>query len=202
MRPKPDRLGQVETHVELRRLGTGGGSASGAAAMKHFGVVVAVLLACGWSARAYGGTATANAFVHGVYRDYGKPDWSGVLGEPAPDIFAPRLLGLIRADEKAAAGEVGRLDEDPLCDCQDDDGFRLSSVVVARQSGNRVVATVRFVIGVVPEVVALDLVTTRGGWRIADVHSRSVRSLVSFLEGGGTSEGQPGGFLVPPTGRR
>ena len=183
MRPKPDRLAQAETHVELRRLGTGGGSASGAAAMTHFGIVVAVLLACGWSARAQGGTATADAFVRGVYRDYGKPDRADVLGEPAPGIFAPRLLGLIRADEKAAAGEVGRLDEDPLCGCQDDDGFRLSSVRVVRRAAGRAVATVRFVISVVRVVVVLDLVRTGDGWRIADVHSRDMPSLAAFLGG-------------------
>ncbi len=187
MRPEPDRLAQAGRHVEFRRQGTGGGSASGAAAMTRSGVLVAVLLACGPSARAHGGTATAEAFVRGVYADYGRPDSPDVLGEPAPGIFAPRLLGLIRADQKAAGGEVGRLDEDPLCDCQDDDGFRLSSVGVARGAAGGVVATVRFVIGAVPVVVSLDLVTTRDGWRVADVHSRDMPSLVSLLEGSGAS---------------
>ncbi len=148
--------------------------------------MAAALLGCA-SACATGRVATADGFVRGLYEDYGKPDRADVLGDGAPDVFAPRLLGLIRADQKAAGGEVGRLDKDPLCDCQDDDGFRLSSVVVVRRPAGRATATVPFGIGEVAMVVSLDLVGTRGGWRIADVHNRDMPSLVSLLEGAGAS---------------
>ena len=152
----------------------------------RFGIVVSVLLACGSSACASGRVA-ADAFVRALYQQYGKPDRPDELGEPAPRIFAPRLLALIRADEKAAGGEVERLDEDPLCNCQDDDGFRLSSITIVRRPAGRVVATVRFRFHVVSEMVSLDLVAARGGWRVADVHSRDIPSLVSFLEGAAAS---------------
>ena len=93
-----------------------------------------------------------------------------------------RRLKLIRDGETAAAGEIGKLDEDPLCDRQDDDGFRPSSVMVARQSAEWV-AAVRFAVGVVPAAISPDLATVGDGWRITDAHSRSTRSLVSFLDG-------------------
>ncbi len=45
-------------------------------------------------------------------------------------IFAPSLIALFDEDARLAHGEVGALDGDPLCDCQDDGGmaFKIASV--------------------------------------------------------------------------
>ena len=68
-------------------------------------------------------------------------------------------------------GQIGRLYEDPLCDCQDDGGFHLSSIMIDPLAARRVVARAPIAIGVVREVITLDLVKVDWGWRIADVHS-------------------------------
>lgn len=53
----------------------------------------------------------------------------------------------------------------------------------SRWPGGRAVATVRFVVSTVRVVVSLDLVATRSGRRVDDVHGRDMPSLVSLLEG-------------------
>ena len=131
--------------------------------------------------------ADPEAFVRDLYKYYGEENRPDPLGQVAPKLFMPRLLDLIRADERVPSGDIGRLDEDPLCDCQDDGGFRLSSIMIDRLSADQATATVRMIVGVVPIVIVLDLVQSDSRWRIADVHSRSIPSLVAFLSSIGSS---------------
>jgi hypothetical protein len=66
--------------------------------------------------------ADGRAFVTGLYGAYngGEPDY---LGRQAGAVFSPRLLSLVRKDQAATPeGEVGALDWDPICDCQDSTG--------------------------------------------------------------------------------
>lgn len=65
--------------------------------------------------------STALEFVSNVYRNYATGDRFSALGRDADTLFSPELLALIREDSKQAQGEVGYLDGDPLCDCQDFD---------------------------------------------------------------------------------
>src|SRR4051812_26229189 len=60
---------------------------------------------------------TPRQFVERTYRSYRSPRFSP-LEQPAR-WFAPALPAAIREDERLAKGEVGYLDGDPLCDCQD-----------------------------------------------------------------------------------
>ena len=92
---------------------------------------------------------------------------------------------MIRSDERVPPGDIGKLDEDPLCDCQDDGGFRLSAIMIHRQSADRVSTKVNFSILSFSKVIILDLVKIGGDWRIADVHAQRMPSLVSFLENTG-----------------
>lgn len=130
--------------------------------------------------------ATPEAFVRNAYSEYGKENRPDSLGQIAPKLFTPKLLSLIRADERVPPGGIGRLDEDPLCDCQDDGGFRLSSVTTERVSQDQATVTTHMIIGTVPGVIILDLVQIGTEWRIADVHSRSIPSLISFLSSTGS----------------
>ena len=131
--------------------------------------------------------ATPEAFVRNLYSEYGKENRLDSLGQVAPKLFTPKLLSLIRADEQVPPGGIGKLDEDPLCDCQDDGGFRLSSVTTVRSSQNQATITTHMIIGGIPIAVVLDLVQIGNEWRVADVHSRSISSLISFLSSTGSS---------------
>jgi hypothetical protein len=125
---------------------------------------------------------TPRAFTQRLYQAYGhgEPD---VLGARAPVIFAPRLLALIRHDQASTpAGDVGTLDWDPVCDCQDDDGMRVARLDIQDRGAGRAVARVRLRFAAETTAVKLDLVSGPDGWRIADIHTRHVASLVGLLD--------------------
>lgn len=124
----------------------------------------------------------ARAFVAHLYRAYarGEPDY---LDREAGRVFAPRLLALIRRDRATTpAGEVGVLDGDPVCDCQDADGLKVGHVAVTALGPGHARAdiTVRFPDG--PRVISLDLAASHNAWRIADIHTHETPSLVRLLE--------------------
>jgi hypothetical protein len=133
----------------------------------------------------------AKAFVAGLYAGYrhGEPDY--LSRRNAPRIFAPKLLDLIRRDEVAAKGEVGILDGDPICDCQDAGGLKVRSLAVAAAGAGQ--ARAQAVINLDGDVrhLTLDLAAQGGGWRIADVHSADTPSLVKMLEDGLKAEEKP-----------
>ena len=96
--------------------------------------------------------------------------------------FAPRLIAAIRDDAKLAHGEVGYVDGDPVCQCQDAAGMRPSVTAVAQHGAN---ATVRVTIGWEHDPArpaTFILVRTKAGWRIADVGSADEPSLLSAIE--------------------
>ena len=80
---------------------------------------------------------TPQRFLDGVYANYRKADFSP-FRRPA-SYFAPRLLAAIEEDSRLAHGEVGYLDGDPLCQCQDAVGLRarVASVRGERQALKR-----------------------------------------------------------------
>ena len=97
--------------------------------------------------------------------------------------FAPRLIAAIRDDAKLAHGEVGYLDGDPICQCQDPDGMRPSVVRAALHGRDQ--ATVKVSIGWPhdkPRPATFSLVRTPTGWRIADVSSADEPSLLKALD--------------------
>lgn len=128
-------------------------------------------------------TASAKAFVERVYAPYiagdTKVDW---LGASAPKVFAPSLLRLIHRDQEGHPGEVGALDGDPICNCQDFEAFTRFALDVRRTAPTRARATVRFHNLDHNETIRLDLVAARGRWLIADVGSSDMPSLVAFLK--------------------
>jgi hypothetical protein len=97
--------------------------------------------------------------------------------------FAPPLSSAIREDSRLAKGEVGYLDGDPICQCQDPDGMHASVTGVSAQGRDK--AVVRVSIGWShdkPRPARFTLVRTRRGWRIADVGSADEPSLLDALE--------------------
>jgi hypothetical protein len=124
---------------------------------------------------------TPRGFMERLYANYRQDDYSPFTH---PDrVFAPRLLAAIDEDSKLAQGEVGYLDGDPVCQCQDTAGMHPAIKGVTLQGRDK--ATVRVSIGWDGDEARpakFSLVRTRGGWRIADVSSDDEPSLLGALE--------------------
>jgi hypothetical protein len=124
---------------------------------------------------------TPKAYMQRLYANYKNSDYSP-FAHPER-VFAPRLLSAINEDSKLAHGEVGYLDGDPVCQCQDTGGMRPSITDVSQEGPDK--ATVRVSIGWEGEKArpaTFKLLRTRGGWRIADVSSADEPSLLGALE--------------------
>jgi hypothetical protein len=124
---------------------------------------------------------TPKAFMQRLYANYRQSDYSPFTHPER--VFAPGLLAAINEDSKLANGEVGYLDGDPLCQCQDTSGMRPTITGVMQPDGDR--ATVRVSIGWPGEKArpaTFKLIRTRSGWRIADVSSADEPSLLNALE--------------------
>ena len=123
----------------------------------------------------------AKTFVENLYQSYSNADAGPVLGRRASTIFAPKLLAEIRADQQRHPGEVGKLDHDPVCDCQDSDGLKPIEVTTTSLAGDQAEASVSFKLGDLVKAIRLQLVNTQAGWRVADIASPAMPSLEAFL---------------------
>jgi hypothetical protein len=119
------------------------------------------------------------AFVHRAYTGY---QYSGYSPLRNPEkLFSPPLTAAIRKD--GSDDEVGYLDGDPLCDCQDFE--RLSARIVSLSRPTARSATVRVRVTVGPNAVRnlkLSLVLTGTGWRISDIIDPRGHSLLRELQ--------------------
>ena len=120
--------------------------------------------------------ASAKSFLSAAYQQYGK----GGKGVPLTDrYFHSTLLALVDQDQKAAGPEnVGALDADPLCDCQDWEGIWELKIDAQLDGPERAVATVSFALTSPTHrkkddrrKLRIVLAWERGGWRIYDVTS-------------------------------
>jgi hypothetical protein len=141
----------------------------------------AALLAATPAAAVAQDAAGAQAFVRGLFAAYHGhgPDY---LGRQAGAVFSPSLLRLMRREAAhTPKGDVGALDGDPICDCQE---FEITAVEVkiAAVADGRAAASVRFLNFGKPQTVRLDLLAVRGHWRVNDVHTADTPSLVSLLD--------------------
>jgi hypothetical protein len=123
----------------------------------------------------------AKAFTTALYSAYatGSPDYVGANPERT---FSPELLALIRKDQaNTPAGEVGILDGDPICDCQDAEGLKLTDVKVVEAGKGAARADVVLAFPSETRSISLDLVAVGGEWRVGDVHTEQTPSLVKLL---------------------
>jgi hypothetical protein len=124
---------------------------------------------------------TPRAFMQRLYAGYRTSDYSPF--KHPERVFAPRLLAAIKEDERLAQGEVGYLDGDPVCQCQDSGGLRATVTSVRMDgAGKASVAVAIGLQGYKPRPAQFSLVRTRAGWRIADVSSPDEKSLLAGLE--------------------
>jgi glutathione S-transferase len=176
----------LSSHAEAcsRRTETGGTDRMSGKAWR--GAVIAALM-IPISAQAQGAD-TARAFTLHLYEAYrtGAPDY---LGRDARRTFAPPLLALILRDRATTpSGDVGILDGDPICDCQDTGGVRATHLTITAAGPGHARARVTLRFPSETREMTLDLVagreTGRGEWRVADVHTKETPSLVRLLEHG------------------
>jgi hypothetical protein len=130
--------------------------------------------------------ATAESFVRDLYRREAhttKADREAFAGHRGAEaIYSPSLLALIRRDARATPkGDVGKLDFDPVCSCQDSDGITLEALQImpTDPSHGRAVVTL-FPAGSNQRKVTLKLVLLPQGWRIDDMESNKTPSLRKY----------------------
>jgi Protein of unknown function (DUF3828) len=125
--------------------------------------------------------SSAESFLVGLYASYQSQNEPDFLGKSADSLFTPGLLHLIRADQNQPQGNVGLLNYDPLCDCQDFD-FSNFRVIANPIQENNILAEINF--SNFGTEVGLDITLKKDGsrWRIADIHTKSVPSLYNALQ--------------------
>jgi hypothetical protein len=126
-------------------------------------------------------TESPKAYMERLYASYRSRNFNPL---DHPDrYFTPRLVAAIREDARLAKGEVGYVDGDPICQCQDPAGLHAKVVSVTRQSPTTALANV--VVDFTDSTarrVRFSLVQTTAGWRIADVSSPDDRSFLHSIE--------------------
>lgn len=121
------------------------------------------------------------AFVERLYAGYRNTDYDP-LARPG-QVFAPALVAAIGEDRRLSSEEVGYMDADPLCQCQDAAGLR-ATISEVRPTGRRQ-ATARVRIdfgGSDRRDLRLKLLRTATGWRIADIATADEPSLLAGLQ--------------------
>ncbi|MFS2127078.1 DUF3828 domain-containing protein [Pseudomonas sp. Pseusp97] len=116
-------------------------------------------------------TASAERFLRQLYASY-SPDGPGVPNSTLKeeDVYDASLIALMKADQDAADGEVGYLNGDPVCDCQDWGDLRIQTLTFAATDDGRLKASVTLKDVVTGEGKQLDLLLhrTAQGWRVED----------------------------------
>lgn len=124
--------------------------------------------------------ASPRAFVEHLYAAYRNERWSP-LARPA-SVFAPPLAAAINEDRRLSGDEVGFLDGDPVCDCQDPAGLRATILALTPAGRSAVAVRVEVRFGDDRRLLTLRLARTPAGWRIADVATPDSASLLLDLE--------------------
>jgi hypothetical protein len=122
------------------------------------------------------------AFVERLYAGYRDPDYSPL--ERPERVFAPPVVAAIREDQRLSRDEVGYMDADPLCQCQDPAGLSPLIAEVRRPGARTASARILLRFGVDGDgdrEVSLQLVRTPSGWRIADVATPDSPSMLREL---------------------
>jgi hypothetical protein len=128
-------------------------------------------------------TTAAKLFVQRVYAEFANPD-TRHEAQREDKFYSAGLYRLIVADRRGHPGEVGKLDSDPICDCQDpgDPGeLKIQSITFAPRTPLTLKATVIFTITTESRTVTLSLLQTPSGWRIDDISTADTPSLRMVL---------------------
>jgi len=126
--------------------------------------------------------ASAEQFLRGLYAKYthnGKP--TPFVYPDARSIADANMMALLKHDRDKSNGEVGAMDSDPVCRCQDWEAIKVTALQVAMQGTNAASADVTISdIGDVQKI-HYSLVWTKDGWRIHDIGAKDEPSLIAYL---------------------
>jgi hypothetical protein len=137
--------------------------------------------------------SSAKSFLESAFRQYSK-NGPGVdsTGLKAKRYYHSSLIALMQADAKAAGpGNIGFLDGDPLCDCQDWDGIFSLKIDIQLESPTRAQAIVSFALfegqdrdSSSVRKLKITLASERGQWRIYDIFNLSQSTTPGGLRSG------------------
>jgi hypothetical protein len=121
-----------------------------------------------------GDAADAKAFVEGLYTHYTvdpkTSTWAPMDKKDDAQVFDADMVRLLAADVKAANGEVGAIDADYICGCQDWEPFSATiTVVSATPAMAKAAADFRVFKTDQPRHLEFDLVKEKGAWRVHDI---------------------------------
>ena len=141
--------------------------------------------------------ADVTAFLQALYDHYktSKDNNFQMFDKDAPEVFSADFIRLIAADEKVLNGDVGVIDGDWLCSCQD---FVSLKATIAVQSATPTTAraTSDFVDTGIPDQgtrhVNFKLVKENGHWRIDDIQTAGEAWLRTQLEDEIKTQSKPG----------
>ncbi|MEN5207174.1 DUF3828 domain-containing protein [Stenotrophomonas terrae] len=126
--------------------------------------------------------ASARAFLSHIYAGY-HPDAGLDAILPDDEVYAPALLAAMQANSDAYAGEVGYLDGDPLCDCQDTaQDLRQLSFDIQPLADGQLRASTQLDDPQHPLQLQLTLQRQGSSWRVADIATARAPSLMQALE--------------------
>jgi hypothetical protein len=146
--------------------------------MLRFAFALFILLGC--TAAQAASSDDPVAIITGIYKAYSNNKLDPNIDPP----YSQRLKGLIDADAKAAAGEVGNLDFDVFINGQ---AWEISHVRVVLVSHDEKHAQVRatFVNLKEPEEILYSFIREDRGWRIDEIQSlRKIRWTMSKILAG------------------
>ncbi len=126
--------------------------------------------------------ADARAFLDGLYAHYksAKDHSFSPMDAAAREVFDPEMIQLMADDSKVLKGEVGAIDGDFLCDCQDYDTID-ATIAVQSATSTAAKATADFKVFDSTHHNSFDLVNVNGAWRIHDVTEAGQPSLRTML---------------------
>ncbi|MDE1162969.1 MAG: DUF3828 domain-containing protein [Acidobacteriaceae bacterium] len=141
---------------------------------------VIVLLGIGLRPLKAQDTAPVHDFVDGIY----AWDSNDQADDPLPDekVYTPALIHLFHDDQRRAGkGNIGKLDFDPLCSCQDAGGLKYALGPISMSGFTTSKVTVHLSDSNFSSNITLFLRRTPKGWRIDDVQTNKIASLRQFL---------------------
>jgi len=124
---------------------------------------------------------TPSAFAARLYASYRDEDYSP-FRHPR-QVFAQPFVAALAEDSRLSRGEVGFIDADPLCQCQDPSGMKAELGDARRISERQSEVPVRLRFGAADvRYIRLKLIRTAAGWRVADIAAEDSPSFLGELQ--------------------
>jgi len=168
----------------------GSAGTEGTAASSPAPTVVPAAASATVTAAAAPSADSARVWVVRLYDRY-RDDSFSPFGAAKPEVFGPEIIHeLAENDRLTPEGEMGAIDADPICSCQDPTDMKATVGEVTIQGADRAVAKVKLQWPLPPDPipsqspdytqnVTLQLQMTPAGWRVRDIGGDEARD--SFL---------------------